>query len=231
MDLADQDTPVPLRRQGLRGAPQRSPAPKPSPPPAAAKRGSIVLARHGEPALSRKIRLNSEGYRRWWEAYEAGGILEDQSPPGELLDLARRADVIFASTRRRAVETAEAICDGKTFIRDPMFVEAPLPPPPAPRFLRFRPQIWGVVSRTLWWFFGHHGGQESRRQAEARARDAARQLVDAAEAGQEVLVLAHGFFNTMVGLELKKLGWRCAEKDRGFKYWATRRFESVREPT
>jgi hypothetical protein len=37
-------------------------------------------------------------------------------------------------------------------------------------------------------------------------------------------LVAHGFFNLMVGLELKRLGWRRME-DRGFKYWATRRFE------
>lgn len=193
------------------------------PSTAAPQPGSIVLARHGEPALSRKIRLNASGYGRWWAAYEEGGILSGQTPPTQLLDLARDADVIFASTRRRAVETAEAVAGGKTFIRDPLFVEAPLPPPPSPGFIKFNPRIWGVISRLFWWF-SHRHGQETRQEAQARARAAAGRLVEAAETGQNVLVVAHGFFNGMVGIELSRIGWRCIE-DRGFKYWSVRRFE------
>ncbi len=191
--------------------------------PSAPKPGCIVLARHGEPALSRRIRLNAAGYRRWWAAYEEGGILAGQTPPAELLDLARHADIIFASTRRRAIETAEAVAGGKTFIRDPMFIEAPLPPPPLPGFLKLGPKSWGVIARFTWWV-GYHGGQETRAQAQARAKAASERLAAAALGGADVLLLAHGFFNLMVGLELKRRGWRRMQ-DRGFKYWATRRFE------
>ncbi len=187
------------------------------------RRGSIVLARHGEPALSRKVKLNADGYRRWWAVYEDGGILEGQTPPGELLDLARGADLIFASTRRRALETAEAVAGGKPFGRDPVFVEAPLPPPPLPGSIKFSPKTWGVISRGVWWF-GCSAGGETRRQAQQRARLAAGKLVDGAQNGRHVLIVGHGFFNRMVGHELQKLGWRSVH-DRGFRYWATRRFE------
>ena len=187
--------------------------------------GSIVLARHGEPALSRKVKLDAEGYRRWWATYEAGGILAGQTPPDELVDLAREADVIFASSRPRAVETAQAVVAGRPYVSDALFVEAPLPPPPVPRFVRFSPKTWGVIARTAWWFLGYDGGQETRGQAEARAREAATRLTDHALKGSDVLLLAHGFFNTMVGLELRRRGWSCVSKERGFRYWATRRFE------
>ena len=196
---------------------------EPATAPAPARAGSITLARHGEPALSRRVSLDSAGYRRWWAAYEEGGILTGQTPPDGLVALAREADVIFASTRRRAVETAEAVLAGKAFIRDPLFNEAPLPPPGLPGFLRFGPRTWGVVSRTNWWL-GGHGASESRAAAAARAREAADRLVREADSGKRVLVLAHGYFNMMVGRELKKRGWRLVE-NRGFKYWALRRFE------
>lgn len=186
--------------------------------------GVIVLARHGEPALSRKIRLNSAGYRDWWARYEEGGILEGQTPPSELLEMARRADVIFASTRRRAIETAEAVAGGKLFVRDPIFIEAPLPPPPLPSFIRFNPKTWGFIARVAWWFFGHHEGQETRREAERRAADVAERLIASASTGEKVLVLAHGFFNTMVERELKRRGWAKVE-GRGYRYWSAKRFE------
>lgn len=183
-----------------------------------------MLARHGEPALSRKIRLDSAGYRAWWAKYEEGGILPGQTPPTGLLQIAREADVIFASTRLRAIETAEAVAGGKLFVRDPVFIEAPLPPPPLPPFIRLSPKIWGFVARVAWWFFGHSEGQETRREAERRAGQVAERLIASAETGEKVLVLAHGFFNTMVERELKRRGWRRVE-GRGYRYWSAKRFE------
>ncbi len=46
-----------------------------------ARPGSITLARHGEPALSRKCMLTSDQYRDWWAKYELGGLLAGQTPP------------------------------------------------------------------------------------------------------------------------------------------------------
>ncbi len=192
---------------------------------AASKRhGAIVLARHGEPALSRRIRLTSDGYRRWWAAYEEGGILAEQTPPANLLETARGADVIFASSRKRAVETADAVVQGKPFERDPVFIEAPLPPPYLPSFIKLKPATWGVLARTAWWFFNHHEGAETQREACVRARKAADRLIAASADGASVLLLAHGFFNIMVGLELKQRGWRKTGSW-GHKYWNSRRFE------
>ena len=201
----------------------RAASPPGAGPRASAELGGIVLARHGEPALSRKIKLDARAYDRWWAAYEVGGILPGQTPPSELLETARRADVIFASTRRRAIETAHQVAQGREFIIDPMFVEAPLPAPRTTGLLRLGPKAWGVLTRLLW-YLGHSAGQESRRHAWIRARAAAERLIAEAEGGREVLVVAHGFFNGMVGVELTRRGWRCV-RDRGFKYWSARRFE------
>lgn len=184
--------------------------------------GCVVIARHGEPALSRQIKLSAAGYRRWWAAYEEGGILDPHKAPVGLLEMARKADVIFASVRQRAVETAEAIVQGKHFIRDPMFVEAPLPPPPWPEFIRLSPKLWGGIARAYWWL-GRHDGQETRPQAEVRARAAAERLSAEADAGRNVVLLAHGYFNHMVGKEMKRLGWKLAA-GRGYKYWSARRY-------
>lgn len=186
--------------------------------------GSIVLVRHGEPALSRKITLNSDEYRAWWGRYEEGGIREGQAPPAALLEIARQADVIFVSTRLRAQETAAAIAGGRAVSLDPMLIEAPLPPPPIPSFLRFNPKTWGFLTRVMWWFFNRHETEESRAQAEVRAGAVADRLIARAAAGDKVLVVAHGFFNTMIGIELKKRGWAHVD-GRGHRYWTAKRYE------
>lgn len=204
------------------------PASMPEAPPATrattSRPGAIVLARHGEPALSRKCRLTSSQYREWWGRYELGGLLAGQSPPAHVLEAARKAGVILSSTRLRSIETAKALAADRDVRRDVLFIEAPLPPPGFPDLIRLKPRTWGVISRFWWWFFGHHEGQETRREAQARADKAADLLVSHAARGEDVLLVAHGFFNTMIGLALRRRGWRCVE-DRGFKYWSTRRFE------
>jgi broad specificity phosphatase PhoE len=188
------------------------------------KPGAVVLARHGQPALSRRCTLSADQYREWWADYEIGGLAEGQTPPQLLKDAAQRAGFIVASTRLRSVETATALSDGRAFAEDPLFVEAPLPPPHWPRWLKLSPPIWGFISRCCWWIFDHHDDQETREQAKVRADEAARELIQLAAGGQDVLVVAHGFFNLMIARALKRHGWACTE-DGGFKYWGARRFE------
>lgn len=199
-----------------------APVPEPRTHAGPARPGGITLARHGEPALSRRIRLNAQGYRRWWAAYEEGGILPDQAPPEGLVEAARHARTTFVSTRRRAQETAETVVAGRPCERDAVFVEAPLPPPPLPGFVRLKPRTWGFVARFAWWWFDHHAGEESQRQATRRAEAAAERLALAAAEG-DVLLVAHGFFNLMIGLALQKRGWKLVEKT-GFGYWSMRRY-------
>jgi len=203
----------------------RSPAVAPS-HAVATRPGSITLARHGEPALSRKCLLTSDQYRDWWAKYELGGLLAGQTPPRSLLETAEGAGVIFASTRQRAQETAAAISAGREVTSDVLFIEAPLPPPHFPSWFKLPPKYWGVVARFWWHAFDHHDGQETRVQAEARAERAAQKLIAQAERGEDVLVLAHGYFNHMVGGRLKADGWKLVH-NQGFRYWSQRRYERV----
>ncbi len=193
---------------------------------APARPGAITLARHGEPALSRQCLLTSDQYRDWWAKYEVGGLKEGQTPPADLLATAQGAGVIYASTRRRAQETASAISAGREVVSDVLFIEAPLPPPHFPSWFKLPPKYWGAVARFWWHAFDHHEGQETRIQAEARAEAAARTLIARAETGEDVLVLAHGYFNHMVGKRLKADGWSLVH-NQGFRYWSQRRYEKA----
>jgi broad specificity phosphatase PhoE len=187
------------------------------------KPGVITLARHGEPALSRKVTLNAPQYGDWWALYEEGGLKAGQTPPDQLVQIARHVDVIIASTRRRAIETAQAVVGDRAFTTDVGFIEAPLPPPPWPLWVRMSPKRLGFFARFWWWFFDNHGGQETRAQAEARAGQAADRLVALADQGQDVLVLAHGFFNWMIADALKARGLTKLV-DEGHAYWSIKRF-------
>lgn len=193
-------------------------------PQAQARRALITLARHGEPALDRNIRMSAREYLDWWAQYEESGLRPGQTAPTDLVNLAKRADVIITSTRPRSIQTAHAVCADRPFASYDLFIEAPLPPPPFPDLIKASPRIWGFLSRFWWWFFNNHGGQETRAEARLRAVEAAKSLIALADQGQDVLVLAHGFFNTMIGLELKRMGWKSV-LDQGYDYWSQKRYQ------
>jgi hypothetical protein len=190
----------------------------------ARRTGAIVLARHGEPALARNVKLTARQYRDFWEQYEVLGILPGQTPPELLTRLVAEAGTLVSSTRLRSVESATALAAGRKFVQHAVLIEAPLPPPPWPAWIRLSPKIWGFLARFWWWFFNHHEGQETRGDAESRADEAADLLTGYAERGEDVVVLAHGFFNFMIGRSLRRRGWKLTASE-GYKYWSTRRFE------
>ena len=155
------------------------------------------------------------------------GLLPGQTPPETLVRFVERCGTLVASTRLRSIESAQALAGDREFTRHDMLIEAPLPPPKWPSWVRMSPKMWGFWARVWWWFFDHHEGQDTRREAEKRADEAAATLTDLAARGEDVVVLAHGFFNFMIGRALKRRGWRLAWSE-GYKYWSMRRFERAR---
>jgi broad specificity phosphatase PhoE len=186
---------------------------------------TIVLVRHGRPALSRRVRIDRLGYVSWWAAYAESPLAPTERAPMELAELATSADLFIASPLPRAAGTAVALCGGHTIISDEVFVEAPLPSPPIP-FVRLRPTTWGVLSRMFWWL-GYAGKGESRRHAKIRAIEAADRLIALARGRRLIILCGHGWFNRMTRKVLRQRGWQCAY-DGGDSYWAWRRYEPPR---
>lgn len=182
--------------------------------------GSIVIVRHGRPHADRDVYIDHHGYRAWWKDYDRARLHPAECPPDILKEYAAQADILYASTLPRAMHTAEMIAGGREIITDPVFVEAPLPPPPF--WGRRRPGHWGVLARIAWWF-GRHDDGESREQAEQRAEAAVATLTSQALRGKNVLVCAHGWFNRMMRPVLRSQGWREVENT-GDGYWSYRRY-------
>lgn len=191
---------------------------------AAPSPGAIIIARHGKPDCDRSQRIDWRGYVDWWGLYERSGLEADQPPPEALLEEARRADTFYSSNIRRAIETAAAVAGGRPVTQDPVFAEAPLPPPRI--WGRRRPRHWGVLARISWWMGGAYG-EETRQEAEQRAEAAVATLTARALRGETVVLLAHGWFNRMMRPVLKRQGW-VETANHGDKYWAFRRYEKKR---
>lgn len=188
--------------------------------------GRIIIARHGKPEKDREVgpRINSAEYLEWWASYERASLKDDgQGPSANLLAATKNAPFINTSIRPRAIQTAQAIANGREVRQDPIFIEAPLPPPDWPSYIKMLPKRWNVISRVSW-CFGNSGGQESQVDARIRAGLAAEKLIEQASSGEDSVLAAHGWFNRMMRPELKRRGWKC-RKDGGDSYWSFRIYE------
>ncbi len=188
--------------------------------------GRIITARHGRPNLSRDVRITSGAYGAWWAEYDASGLHPDETPPQSLIDLASKAKTVLSSTLPRAIETARQATKGAREVpADPMFVEAPLPPPPVP-FVKLSPTTWGVISRSFWFVGYAPAGVETHFEAWKRVDEIADRLV-AYSAEGDVLLCAHGYLNWMIDRKLRSGGWRRAEREGGNRFWSWRIYKPV----
>lgn len=187
--------------------------------------GRIITARHGRPDLSRDLKITAKAYGAWWARYDASGLHPDESPPQRLMELADGAETVLSSTLPRAVETARQATGGSRVVpADRIYVEAPLPPPPAPSFIKLRPGQWGVVSRVVWFLGYAPEGVENHLESWRRVRKITARLADYAQKG-DVLLCAHGYLNWMIDRRLRKEGWIRTERDGGNHYWSWRIYE------
>jgi broad specificity phosphatase PhoE len=178
----------------------------------------IVLIRHGQPHIALSPRTGHAGFADYIDDYEAAGIAPSSLPPQELRDLVQELKHVFTSGRPRSQQSAQILAPHAQLIADPLFVEAPLASPRVP-LLRMEVPKWAVVSRILW-HAGFHPRIENPRQARARAAQAADILIARAKDNGVSALVAHGYFNWMIGRQLAKKGFHRTGTHQA-RYWNT----------
>jgi broad specificity phosphatase PhoE len=176
----------------------------------------IILVRHGRPAISNGERTCHRGFRDYIDAYEAAGLDPDSAPPEELQDLVKELTAVYTSNKPRSQDSARALLPNAELIADPLFEEAPLASPRIP-LLRLKAPVWAVMSRILW-HAGYHPEIENYRRAKQRAKDAADILIGRAREDGTTALVAHGYFNAIIGRELARRGFRKTGSHR-VRFW------------
>jgi broad specificity phosphatase PhoE len=176
----------------------------------------IILIRHGQPAIDPSPRTNHHGFREYIDAYEEAGLMPESLPPEELRDFLKELTAVFTSGKPRAHQSAAKLAPNAELIADPLFAEAPLASPRIP-LLKMTVPKWAVVSRILW-HVGFHPKIETYRKSKHRAVQAADILIARAKAQGATALVAHGYFNFLIGRELRARGFT---KTGGHKvhYW------------
>ena len=189
----------------------------PEPRPHSIPKGArIILVRHGRPALPLRPRTSHHGFRDYIDAYEAAGLDPENLPPQELSDLVKDLDHVFTSGRPRAHQSAQALAPHAELEANPLFAEAPLASPRIP-LLKMRVPKWAVVARILW-HAGYNPQIEDYRKARHRAAEAADILIGKVRDGGSAVLVAHGYFNAMIGRQLRQRGFTRTGVHR-VRYW------------
>src|SRR4051812_45601924 len=175
-------------------------------PPAQPKKGArIILIRHGQPAIALRPRTSHKEFGAYIDAYEQAGLDPASLPPREIADLVQELKEGFTSGRPRAHESAKKMAPQAELVVDPLFAEAPLASPGIP-LLGMRVAKWAVMARLLW-HAGHAPGIENYPRARVRAKQAAEILTARVMDGGAVALVAHGYFNAMIGRQLRRRGF------------------------
>ncbi|MGH6890476.1 MAG: histidine phosphatase family protein [Rhizomicrobium sp.] len=182
----------------------------------AARAERIILIRHGQPDIPVAPRASHREFRLYIDAYEESGLDPASVPPEELQDLVGELSAVFTSGRKRSHDSARALAPAAELIADPLFAEAPLASPRIP-LLRMTVPKWAVVSRILW-HAGFHPRIENYRRAKHRASQAADILVARARAEGAAALVAHGYFNLIIGRELRRREFRKTGTHRA-RFW------------
>lgn len=176
----------------------------------------IILIRHGQPDIPVSPRTSHREFRAYIDAYEQSGLDPASVPPEELQDLVAELTAVFTSGRKRADESARLLAPRAELIADPLFAEAPLASPRIP-LLRMKVPKWAVVARILW-HVGYHPEIENYRRAKHRAGEAADILVGRAHRDGATALVAHGYFNLIIGRELRRRGFAKTGTHRA-RFW------------
>jgi len=181
------------------------------------RRLRVILVRHGRPTISTALRTSHHGFTRFVDEYEEAGLDPQSAPPEELSDLVKGLNEVHTSGSPRARDSARTLLPEAEIIADPLFAEAPLAAPRIP-LLKMKVPVWAVMARLVW-HAGYHPEIENYRRAKTRAQAAADILMERAAENEGVAVLvAHGYFNAMIGRVLRKRGFRRTGAHR-VRFW------------
>jgi len=168
--------------------------------------------------MGRSRWIGHAGFARFLDDYEAAGIEADPPPP-ELLDIVQSASRVYASDLKRSIDSAHTLLPKAELVSTPVFTESPLASPRLPA-LKLKVPAWAVISRVAW-HGGFKPGIESYGQSKQRARIGAPLLIGEAERSGIAVLVAHGYFNAILGRTLRLKGWRRVSGSHKARFWNT----------
>lgn len=163
----------------------------------------VGLLRHFKVNRRAPKHCNSEEYDRSISEYDEADIIARDVviSPGDY-------PVCYASTMKRAVETARKVYPGEIVFTDEL-VEIPLRSI-FKTSLRLPFKLWNVINR-MGWLFNSKKVQETKHRSRERAVRFLSELLESNNGNRNVLIVSHGLFMVNLQIELSKRGFKGEE--------------------
>ena len=174
----------------------------------------ITIYRHAKPIVSQDEIICGKDYPDWVSRYNDSDII----PPKKALP---KEDFVFTSKIKRSIKTGEAI--SKKIEENKLFNEAEVPLIRFPRLKR-KASFWVVISRILW-LCGISTKCESYRKTKKRVNAAIEFIDSYLETNDEIIIVGHGFINSMLKKQLLKNAWHLS-LDEDHDYLSKMSFDS-----
>lgn len=185
--------------------------------PPSGKTSRILLIRHGRSAHRPESQWCLPHHVRDFErGYNDAGILEHDTPPPTLIEIAKHADVLVASDLLRAIESARRLAPDREPVILPSLREIELEPP---RWLAIPlPMIaWEFFCFAQWSYRLARGADHALVQ---RAQSATDWLLDRAADSKSVVAVTHGAFRRIIRNRLEARGWTSEDSRMGHANWS-----------
>lgn len=163
----------------------------------------IGLMRHFKVALTSPKYCSSDEYDRSISAYDTAAVLPvnvEVSPDDY--------PVCYASSMKRAVETARMVYDKEIIISDDL-VEIPLRSIFRTN-LKLPFKLWNIINR-MGWLFNSRNVPESKHRSHKRAIRFLSGLLESNRENQNILIVSHGLFMVTLQIELSRMGFKGEE--------------------
>lgn len=177
----------------------------------------ISLIRHGKSKHAENNPITCTKFKDWVGKYDSSGVFEENQYPSGTIEKISTANIVITSDLRRSIESAYFLNQNVNVVSDALFRETELPTLSGKLKLKLNPNSWAMILRCLW-FSGYSRQCESLAEAKHRAKQASVLLVKYAEEHKSVVLVGHGFFNRLIAVELKKMGWKGKRKA-STKHW------------
>lgn len=162
----------------------------------------VVLIRHGKVNFKWRLWYTSEQFNEACRQYNLAPIqqIEYSIPEGVY-------SCYYISMLSRTRETAQSIFGERNYIATKLIDEVPLSAS-YNTWIKMPLMFWNVTGR-IQWFFNNSKQKENRLQAEKRANQFVKVVM---EKNEDCVVVTHGFFMHMLVSELKKYGFTIDNK-------------------
>lgn len=141
----------------------------------------ISLIRHGRSKWVQNDWITSKQFENWVTRYDDHGVYAEETYPMETQKKLKTATMVYSSDLYRSRESVRLLIPTVDIVSDPLFRETELPSLTGPfSKVKLQPNGWAVLMRCLW-ITGYCRNCESYSDAKNRAKQAAAELVRAAE--------------------------------------------------